>query len=312
LKTIRSALLVVFAVIAFNPAASAQAPVLSTETLRANIQSATERKQSPEEVGKLWLLLANRYRDRFELDRAGDAYAHAIHLLGNTSSQSNYAESLYGIGDVYVAVGRLREARKCLTKSLDIYTTLNDEANMVRLHLSLGSELLAEHKYREAEVESTAAIESGPDAYVSDVSMAYLTRSRAVCAQGRCRFALDDVSKAHSLVLNRFQENSIEMISIWLVQGQIQMKVGLEAEGQKSMEQALRLVQSRTDLPMPYLVALELVILRTQRATLKAAHRKEEAKNAEAQIRRIETESPAACNGCTVSAAELISSSGMK
>ncbi len=282
----------------------------TTEALQADIRSAVERNATSEQLGTLWLTLANRYQDRFELEKAEDAYARAIHLLRDTPSQSQYAEALHGMGNVYGTSGRLREARKCLTKSLDIYRTLNDEANIAHLHVSLGPELLAEHKYREAEIESTAALkafESVPKPDLSDISMAYLTRGRAVCGQGRCRSALDDVSQAHSLALTRFQENSIEMISIWLVQGQIQMKAGLQADGEQAMNKALRLVQSRTDLPRPYFVTLQLVVLRAQRTSLKAAHRKQEAKHAEDQIARIEADAPAACNGCTVSAPALMS-----
>jgi tetratricopeptide (TPR) repeat protein len=284
--------------------------VESTETLQANIRSAVERNASSEQLGTHWLALANRYQDRFELEKAEDAYARAIHLLRDTSSQSQYAESLQGMGSVYTTFGRLREARKYLTKSFDIYVALNDEANIAHLHLSLGSELLTEHKYREAEIESTAALkglESGPKPDLSDLSMAYLTRSRAICGQGRCRSALDDVSQAHSLALNRFQENSIEMISIWLVQGQIQMKAGLQADGEEAMNEALRQVQSRTDLPRPYFLTLQLVVLRAQRTSLKAAHRKKESKYVEDQIARIEADAPAACTECTVSVGSLMS-----
>jgi tetratricopeptide (TPR) repeat protein len=301
----------VLAVIAFNTTAFPQAALPSTETQRANIRSAAERKESPEELGKLWLLLGNRYQDRFELEKAEDAYANAIHLLRDTSAQSQYAESLRGMGVVINTFGRFKEARKCLTKSLDIYMAVKDETNAANGHLSLGLELFAEHKYREAEDESTAALkgfERTEKHDAGDVSMAYLTRGRAICNQGRCRSALDDVSQAQAVIPSSLPENSIERISIWLVQGQIQMKAGLQAEGEESMKQALRLVQSRTDLPPAYLVALELVILRAQRASLKAAHRKEEAKYAEEQIRRIEAEAPAACNGCTVSVAGLASS----
>ena len=285
--------------------------VMTPEAMQANIRSAVERNATPEQLGPLWLTLANRYQDRFELEKAENAYARAIHLLRDTSSQSQYAESLQGIGNVYTTYGRLKEARKYLTKSLDIYRTLNDEANIAHLHLSLGQELLAEHKYRDAEIDSAAALkglESGPKPDLSDLSMAYLTRSRAICGQGRCRSALEDVSQAHSLALNRFQENSIEMISIQLVQGQIQMKAGLQADGEQAMNEALRLVQSRTDLPRPYFVTLQLVVLRAQRRSFKAAHRKQEAKHVEDQISRIEAETPPACAGCTVSAASLMSS----
>ncbi len=289
-----------------------QAPVRveSTERLQANIRSAVERNASSEQLGTLWLTLANRYHDRFELEKAVDAYARAIHLLADTPSQHQYAEALNGIGNVYGASGRLREARKCLTKSLDIYRTLNDEANIAHLQVSLGLELLAEQKYRDAEIESTAALEdfeSVPKPDLSDISMAYLTRGRALCDQGRCLSALPDVSQARSLALTRFQENSIEMISIWLVQGQIQMKAGLQKDGEQAMNEALRLVQSRTDLPHPYFVTLQLVVLRAQRMSLKAAHRKQEAKHVEDQIARIEANNPIACNGCTVSVGSLMS-----
>jgi hypothetical protein len=97
------------------------------------------------------------------------------------------------------------------------------------------------------------------------------------------------------------------MISIWLVQGQVQMHAGLQADGEQSMNEALRLAQSRTDLPRPYFVTLQLTVLRAQRASLKAAHRKQEAKHVEDQIARIEADAPAACAGCTVSAPALMS-----
>jgi hypothetical protein len=85
------------------------------------------------------------------------------------------------------------------------------------------------------------------------------------------------------------------------------MQAGLQADGEQAMNEALRLAQSRTDLPRPYFVALELSVLRALRTGLKAAHRKQEAKYAEDQIIRIEADAPAACTGCTVSAASLMS-----
>jgi hypothetical protein len=57
----------------------------------------------------------------------------------------------------------------------------------------------------------------------------------------------------------------------------------------------------------PYFVTLQLTVLRAQKASLKAAHRKQQAKHVEDQIARIEADSPAACIGCTVSASALMS-----
>ena len=294
----RIALLIAF-VLSSPTLLRSQSPprVESTEALQANIRSAVQSNASPEQLGTLWLALANRYQDRFELEKAEDSYARAIDLLRYTSSQSQYAESLHGMGNVYRTSGRRKEARRCFTTSLNIYTALNDEANIARLHVALGLEFLTEHKNREAETESTAALkyfESVPKPDVSYMSGAYLTRSRATCAQGWCRSALDDVSRAHSLALNKVKENSIEMISVWMVQGQVQMQAGLQADGDQSMNEALRLAQSRTDLPRPYFVTLQLSVLRAQRTSLRAAHRNQEAKHVEDQIAQIEASAPAA------------------
>src|SRR5258708_25762219 len=54
--------------------------VESTETLQANIRSAVQQNVSPQQLGTRWLALANRYQDRFELEKPEDAYARAIHL----------------------------------------------------------------------------------------------------------------------------------------------------------------------------------------------------------------------------------------
>jgi tetratricopeptide (TPR) repeat protein len=279
--------------------------------LQANIRSAVERNASSEQLGTLWLTLANRYQDRFELEQAEDAYANAIHFLRDTSLQSQYAESLHGMGVVTNTFGRLKEARKYLTKSLDIYADLKDQTNTAHGHLALGLELFAEHKYREAEIESAAALkgfEATAEHDAGAVSMAYLIRGRASCNQGRCRSALDDVSQAQSVIPDSLPENSIERISLRLVRGQVQMQAGLHEDGERSMNEALRLAQSRTDLPASYFITLQLAILRAQRSSLKAAHRKQEAKLIENQIARIEADAPAACNGCTVSASALMSS----
>jgi hypothetical protein len=52
---------------------------------------------------------------------------------------------------------------------------------------------------------------------------------------------------------------------------------------------------------------LQLVVLRAQRASLKEAHWKRQARQVDEQIALIEAGASPACNGCTVSAPALIS-----
>jgi tetratricopeptide (TPR) repeat protein len=283
------------------------------EALQAKIRSAVDQHANPEQVGTLWLSLAKRFLGYLELEKAEDAFARAIHLLRDTSLQTQYADSLDGIARVYLTLGRLGEARSFLTKSLETYAKLKAESNVASIHVALGIVQLASHKYREAEIESATALkifesEASPDP--AEISAAYLLHARAICGEGRCSSALDDILRARSAIASKSPENSIEMISIWMIKGQIQIQAGLQAEGEQAIDEGLRLLQSRTDLPHPVSVALELAILRVQASSLRAAHRKQEAKRTEDQIARIEAEQPATCRGCTVSAAALLSQPG--
>jgi hypothetical protein len=52
-----------------------------TETLRSLIKSAANQHATAEQLGTLWLQLANEYRRQFELPQAEDAFAHSLSLL---------------------------------------------------------------------------------------------------------------------------------------------------------------------------------------------------------------------------------------
>jgi hypothetical protein len=81
-------------------------------------------------------------------------------------------------------------------------------------------------------------------------------------------------------------------------------QAGLQADGGRSMNEALRLARA-DDLPRP-LRALELAVLGRKDQSQGGAPKKE-AKRAEDQIARIEADAPVACTGCTVSAPALMS-----
>lgn len=285
-----------------------QAATERIELLRSRIKAAQDRHAGPAEVGVLWLKLGNRYQDQLDLASAEDAFVHALRLLQALGTQAAYADALDGLGSVYMEMGRLSEAPACLKKSLAIYETLQDHARAAAVHDALAMIFLDEKQFREAEEESAkglAELQWLAMPNVEELASAYLTHSYAVCYQGRCEEALKDTSRAMEIVKGKLAANSVDVAAVWRARGLAEWKAGFPAEGERSMEEALRIVHSRTDWPTLLRVSGEVGVLRQYAALLKESNRKQEAKQVEAQIALVEGDAPHPCSDCTVNAAAV-------
>ena len=278
--------------------------------LQKDLRVAIEQHASREQVGELWYLLGVGYHKGFELEKAEDAYDHAIHLLRNTALKPQYANSLHSLAEIYVMQSRLKEARSNLTRALEVFEELGDTRSVASVRDTLAVELLRDHKFREAEIEASrvvAALESLDDRELSELENAYTTRARAVAGQGRPEAALLDAMRARSLAVANSAANSIDCIVTLLVQGEIQMQAGLESEARQAMVEALKLARSRTDFPPAMFATLEASILQREAASLRRAHHSQDADILEDQMRHAQSAARAGCNGCTVNVTSLLS-----
>ena len=290
------------------PAQSAQAYIQRIEMLRTQIKTAEQQNAGAAEVGRLWLQLANRYQDLLEFPQAEDAFAHSLRVLGTPATQAVHADALAGMGSVYLETGRLNDAGEYLQKSLAIYSALGDQLHTATLHNTIALAQLNGHHYREAEAESAEGLTemqslAQPDP--GELVAAYLTHSYAICGEGRCSEALSDVDRAMFVAQAHLRPDAIEMAAVWLARGFDQWKVGAPDDAVRAMDASLHLLRSRTDLPQPLQVNLQLGVMRQYDAFLKASRRKPEQKQMEAEMARLQAQQPAACNGCTVSVAAL-------
>jgi tetratricopeptide (TPR) repeat protein len=288
--------------------AQSQAATERIELLRSQIKAAQDGHAGPAEVGTLWLKLGNSYQDQVDLAPAEDAFVHALRLLQTPGTERSYADALGGLGSVYMELGRLNEAGQCLKKSLAIYETLQDHAQAAAVHDALAMIFLDEKQFREAEDESAKGLAelqwlATPNA--EELASAYLTHSYAVCYQGRCAEALKDTSRAMEIVKGKLAANSVDVAAVWRARGLAEWKTGFPAEGERSMEAALRIVHSRTDWPTLLRVSGEVGVLRQYAMLLKESHRNQEAKLIEAQIAVVEGDAPHPCSDCTVNAAAV-------
>lgn len=282
-----------------------QAAIERIELLRSQIKAAEAGHAGPVELGALWSELGNRYQDQVDLAPAEDAFVHALRFLQTAGTQAAYANALDGLGSIYMEMGRLSEAPPCLKKSLAIYETLQDHTHAAAVHDALAMILLNQKQYGEAENESAKGLAelqwlATPDP--EELASAYLTHSYAVCYQGRCQEALKDTSRAMEIVKGKLAANSVDVAAVWRARGLAEWKTGFTAEGERSMEEALRIVHSRRDLPTLLRVSGEVGVLRQYAMLLKESHRTQEAKLIEAQIAVVESDAPHPCNDCTVNA----------
>lgn len=278
-------------------------------TLENSLRVATEQHASPQDLGNLWRVLAIQYQNEFEVEKAENAYIRAIRLLRDTPLKAQYAGSLHGLAELYVLESRLKEAQKKLAPALAIFEELGDTWSAASVRETVAVALMRDHKFREAEIEASkviAMLESIDHPRVSELENAYTTRARAVAAEGRPEAALQDATHAHSLANENSAANSIDSMVTLLVLGEVQMQAGVEKEGEQSITEALKLVRSRTDLPAAISLGLQISMLERAAISLRKAHRNQDAKVLEDQMKQAQSVASAGCNGCTVSVTSLL------
>jgi tetratricopeptide (TPR) repeat protein len=276
--------------------------------LQKQIRTAEYVHANAEQLGTLWLHLADAYQGELDQQSAEDAFAHALGVLRPTTEKELYANALDGIATVYTATGRLDIAEKCLRQALKLEDTQRGSAAEAETLVNLATVLMLKHRYEEAVKELSAALrflETQADSDVGKLFVVYVARSRALCDMKQCEEGLRDLERALALGNGRFAVNSVGMISIAAVRGFEQIRAGSVEEGGETFRQAMRLADSRTDLSTSARAEIRLRILESYSQSLRFAHRKQERKRVQEELARVKVQEPRGCNGCTVSAAIL-------
>ena len=273
-------------------------------SIRDRIQVAQHNHASDEELGHLWLALGNRYQDQLIGPEAEDAFARALRLLtGKNQARGDYADALAGMGSLYLADGRYRNAADFLQRSAQVYESLGDAAHAASLHESLAITLTHLGKYRESEAQSLLArssLESLHSPDPAELLASRITHAYALCYQDRCSPALAEVDEA---VVNRqIRPDSLEMVAALLARAFIQSRLG--ADWEPDVTRALHITRSQTGVSTAVRSNIELSVLRQYGQLLKASQRNPDTKAREKeiaqQIARLEEQRPSPCTGCTV------------
>lgn len=283
-------------------------PSLQISELQKQIKTAEIAHASAPQLATLWIALAGAYEEVVDHDSAENAFAHAIRLLrGSDAAQGLYANALDGIATVYFATGRADTAERCLRQAVKLEQAAGDSTAEITTRRDLAVALIKERKYEEAQKQASEALhllEAQADLNVGETILVYLTRSRATCGMRRCEEALRDVDRAEALAVSNIGADPIEFITIPALRGIEQFRSGALGQADRTFQQALRLLDSRVDIPAQFQIHLREALLEEYSHLLGSAHRKQEKKKVDEEIARTKAQQPG-CYRCTVSAASL-------
>jgi tetratricopeptide (TPR) repeat protein len=277
--------------------------------LRVQIAAAETQHTPAGALGQMWSRLGALYHSEIAIAAEGDAYARAVPLLRTSGLELEYADALHALGTVYLSTERPAQARKCFVTALAVYENRHDVMSVASLHQALGLERLVQAKFKEAKAEFTESLmqmNAAPHRQAEPLMIGYLMRARAEYTAGESTAALDDVARARAAALELgLTENSLERISISMMEGAALTRLGQAEAGDAAIQEALRVAASQTDLAPILSVKFRMGVLREYAAALEAVHRKADAKRINAEVAKLQAQLPAACAGCTVSVAAL-------
>ena len=253
------------------------------------------------ELGYRWAVLGLEYSNASQFTSSENAYNHAIDLLSKDPADASlHAEALDQLGALYRIYGRLPESLNCRRKALALRVQLGDQQLIARSHGHLAEIALESRQYRDAFREADEAYNAmKPSGVVnSDVISTLIVRTYATCGLHRHAECLSDAEQVLALSRKAFPEQSPEVSGSLMALSIAQLRNGSPAAAEDSARQALAILRVQFAASDPRMVSA----LSHDRECLVALHRREEAKQIEAQLEAIDSRSSASCAQCTVSA----------
>lgn len=285
------------------------ATAAQVQILRGELKTAEAHHAGNARIGHLWRVLGMAYESQLAEDAAEDAYSRAIPLLQDHGHEIEYADTLYGLGSVYLNKQQRPEARKYMLAALEIYEKQNDRVKASFLHQTVGISWMFDDKFKEASAEFAASVvdaNAAPNGQPEPMISSYLLRAGAEYHTGDTTHALEDIAAAKQAAAKfELEPNSVEKIALSLAEGAAQVRAGQSASGEALIKDALDLLSTRNDLSAEVQLRARIAMLREYGSALAAVHRKHEAKTVEAQVSALQSQLPHGCADCTISVAGL-------
>jgi hypothetical protein len=267
----------------------------------ADLNTREMANASNRELGYRWTVLGFEYSNAGEFTSSENAYNHAIDLLGRDPADSSLnAEALDQLGALYRIYGRLPESLNCRRTALALRAKLGDPKLIALSQSHLAEIALVSRQYREALQQADEAYMGmmAAGAASKDKVAALIVRTYATCGLHRNAECLSHAEEVLALSRGAFPEQSPEVSSSLMALSVAQLHNGAAEAAEESAKQAVAILKTQFSSGDPRVA----FALSQDRDCLMALHRREEARQIQAQLEAIDGRSSASCAQCTVSA----------
>jgi tetratricopeptide (TPR) repeat protein len=270
----------------------------STSRLLQAIRVAEEHRAPDAERGALLTELGIAYALAADFPHAEEAYSKALLLLRNEPpGEGVYAATLEDLAALYLTFGHPDAAESTIKQALAVRQQGGDPLRVAICRIHDADVALVRHHYKTAEWMAGEAMEvlvpaSGapPGAILSG----WITLSYARCGRKHFAEALDDGRRAVAFAERSFPQESAAVGFALETLGHAEWKRGAKAEGERHMQEAIRILRSRLAPADPRLAG----VLLQYHDYLVDVHRMDEARAVQEQMRTF-------CSSCTVSVTTL-------
>jgi tetratricopeptide (TPR) repeat protein len=265
------------------------------------IHSAEFRQLPPEEQGKRWAEIGIAYWNVIDFGKAEDAYLKALRLMKNVpSAHAQYAATSEDLASLYLAFGRTSDAESAAKQAFSIRQKLGDPTQIALSKVHMADIDLVRHQFKQAEKlseEGMRTLLSAPDAPKTAILSGWISLTYARCSDRRCGEGLKNAQQAMAFATANFPPDSAPIGFALETLGFAEWKSGARQEGEKAMQEAVRVLRQTLAPADPRLAG----VLLQYRAYLVELDRTMEARDIERQVRTITRGTGSACSNCEVS-----------
>jgi tetratricopeptide (TPR) repeat protein len=266
-----------------------------------------EAQHSPQaRQGALWAELALAYWNATEFVKAEDAYSKSLQLLKTApSSAAQYASTLEDLASLYLTYGRLADAESTAKQAFAARKKLGSPMEIAISQVHLAAIALVRHQFKKAEQLSESGVvtlQSVASPPKTGMLSGFITLTYARCSNKHCSEGSNSAQQAVAFAEKNFEPESAPIGFALETRGFAEWKSGAKQEGERDMQEAIRILQRTLAPADPRLAGVML----QYKSYLVEAGRQEEAHVVAQQISSVTRQAGVSCANCAVGVHTLV------
>ncbi|MGC2400930.1 MAG: hypothetical protein WA510_14150 [Acidobacteriaceae bacterium] len=280
-----------------------QARIVQVQEL---IRSAEAQHLPQGQQGALWAELALAYWNATDFVKAEDAYSKSLHLLKSApSAAAQYASVLEDLASLYLSYGRVADAENLAKQAYATRRKMDNPIDIALSQLHLANIALVRHQFKKSEQLSQRGmqtLQSASNPPKTGMLSGFITLTYARCSRKHCSEGMSDAQQAVAFANRNFEPESAPIGFALETRGFAEWKSGASQDGERDMQEAIRILQKTLAPADPRLGGVML----QYRSYLVEADRPAEARDIEQRVSTMNRQAGVSCANCAVGVNTLV------